>query len=338
MAENIDKCYRNGAWGKDTLQDRYDHVMYWLEMHQNGTIDDKDLKWFIKNAVNRRVYMSKAAYALGNKAWKSASQRNGDAAFLADRRGEIDRYGYTAHKNAIELRRWRGNNLIFEHVVPADVYMPILVRLYQDRKLSFDVFDKICNKLHVCIITKEEDRLLNQNHFKTKMPQSIQQFDLLKDNEWGRYEDKDVDIKVHEGFIKKTKQWLLANEDQLTDNEYAIYDGLMGNISRMIIGGQLELVVFIAEALEKEVIHVMAGDESWRDRVNAEPEKQFVVIIDVDNADDRLLTQVSSMIKHIEIDKTDPISNCVFVVMCSDKNRQIPPAIKSVLSPIVWKD
>lgn len=333
MAENIDKCYRGGAWGNDSPQKRYEHVKYWLDMYSNGTIDYKDLKWLIKNAVNRCVYMSHAAYALGNKAWKSASQRNKDAGFLADRRSEIAQKGYTDHPNAVELRRWRGPGLIFEHVVPADFYLPILVDMNKKSQLTYLDFEKICNKLHVCIITKDEDKCLSQKQLKSKMPQS---FDLLTGNEWVRYDA--TGIKVHEGFIKKTKQWLLANEDQLTDNEYAIYDGLMGNISRMIIGGQLELVVFIAEALEKEVIHVMVGDESWRDRVNAEPEKQFVVIIDVDNADDRLLTQVSSMIKHIEIDKTDPISNCVFVVMCSDKNRQIPPAIKSVLAPIVWKD
>jgi len=191
MAENIQKCYRNGDWGQDSNRQRYDHVIFWLEMYQQSLagskqIDYNDLKWFIKNAMIRRVYLSRAVKRLGEAAWLPTRD-----SFLADRLAEINQQGYTDNINAVELRRWKGKGLVFEHVVPAEVYINDMITCYMQGKLSFDMFEQMRDKLHICVITTEEDRQLNAAHVKKSMPSNS---DWLKGDEWARYKEAQIAI------------------------------------------------------------------------------------------------------------------------------------------------
>ena len=56
--ENRRKFYPDGLWGKDTLQERYQHVMGALDAYNNGILDDQDLTFVIKNAFVSKIYVS----------------------------------------------------------------------------------------------------------------------------------------------------------------------------------------------------------------------------------------------------------------------------------------
>lgn len=192
MPENINKCYRKGDWGKDNDQQRYDHIVYWLQLYQNGTqkkdpyIDLMDLKWFIKCAFTRRVYLSKAVKAMRANAWLPTKEP-----FLQTLLNDILTKGYTDDQNALELRKWKGKGLVFEHIVPADVYIKDVINLYVSGKFTFQTFQQMRDKLHVCVITKGEDNLLNKNHLKTSMPP---QSCWLYGDEWARYKAAGIQV------------------------------------------------------------------------------------------------------------------------------------------------
>lgn len=67
MAENTSKVYPGGAWYNDTALERYNHVMVVLKRFHSGEYDTYDLKWFIKNAILSRVYISQGVHAMGDR-------------------------------------------------------------------------------------------------------------------------------------------------------------------------------------------------------------------------------------------------------------------------------
>ena len=56
--ENRKKFYPDGLWGKDTLQERFQHVMGALDAYRNKIIDEQDLVFVIKNAFVSKIFIS----------------------------------------------------------------------------------------------------------------------------------------------------------------------------------------------------------------------------------------------------------------------------------------
>lgn len=181
MAENINKLYRTGVWGQDNDQQRFDHVCYWITQFQLGYIDKMDLRWFIKNAFTRRVYISAEVKKLGTSAWLHTKNP-----FFLQLYNELQNKGYTDNQNALELRKWKGKGLVFEHVVPAEVFIPQILSMKENGTWNFCTFCQMRNKLHVCVITREEDKLLNTNKMKIAVPNPTNWLNRT-DGEWDRY-------------------------------------------------------------------------------------------------------------------------------------------------------
>ena len=56
--ENRKKFYPDGLWGKDTLHDRYWHVMGALDAYHKQILDEQDLVFVIKNAFVSKIFIS----------------------------------------------------------------------------------------------------------------------------------------------------------------------------------------------------------------------------------------------------------------------------------------
>ncbi len=56
--ENRKKFYSDGLWGKDTLYDRYWHVMNALDAYRKQILDEQDLVFVIKNAFVSKIQIS----------------------------------------------------------------------------------------------------------------------------------------------------------------------------------------------------------------------------------------------------------------------------------------
>lgn len=80
-------------------------------------------------------------------------------------------------------------NLVYEHMIPKNIYQNEIFKLNIANKFTKDILFNILNKYwHIAIITKDQDKLLNDAGLRTKM------LDSNHDNIFTRY-DK-VGIKV----------------------------------------------------------------------------------------------------------------------------------------------
>lgn len=163
MAENTSKVYPGGGWYNDTALERYNHVMVVLKRFQSGEYDTYDLKWFIKNAILSRVYISQGVHAMGGSAWKNPKN-----ARLLKILYEIHRNRYATDK-AIDIRKFFNGDVRFEHVIPSKVALEHILDLFGKGLLTFEKFKEIRSKLYVCIVTKDEEQLLS-GKFRQTMP------------------------------------------------------------------------------------------------------------------------------------------------------------------------
>lgn len=159
-------------------------------------------------------------------------------------------------------------------------------------------------------------------------------------------------------FQGKTKEWLIAHEDEMNEIEYQIYDRIMDNYSFIIQCGDKDTIASIAKALQYEVLEIsvrsiddlkgsqviMSNDSEtlyfadtfpwWVKEADSHPNKRYLILINIDDADGRTLRSLTSDIKHSEIDRTIT-HNFIAGLMYTDSTRQIPSDIRSVLgSPI----
>ena len=214
MAENIYKLYRKGSWHNDPEEVRLKHVKTALErFFAEKDYDDLDLAWHIKNAVVGNIYFSEEVYnGIWTTYWKDYQNKkdtdqyriiSGIIERKTQRRGE-DVFDDTF----LDIRKWTGKNysgvardsdnaLVFEHVIPAKVYLPELIKEYKEYKENNKEFDLTAfrhfrNKVSVCIVTKQEDNRLNESGFREKMPDG---WNWQTGNPFARYEA--VEIKIH---------------------------------------------------------------------------------------------------------------------------------------------
>ena len=178
MAENIKKVFPNNAWYNDTDSERYDRVMNILEAYKKGNLDKDDVRWFIKCAIINNIYISEGVHKLGNGAWKTSSNPR-----LQDILSKLEKDGHVTHKE-IDIEKCRAKGVCFEHVVPYKLVQDVLFDLFNKGTLSYNEFQRIRSKNHVCLVTKKENDELDK--FRLKMPANADWLNTPGD-EFARY-------------------------------------------------------------------------------------------------------------------------------------------------------
>ena len=191
MAENIRKLFpatknsQAGSWYNDTDDVRYARIYRILEEYRKGNLDSDDVRWFIKCAIINKIYISEAVYKLKAGAWKNYNNTR-----LQEILQEIETTGFATHKS-IDIEKFR-KGICFEHIVPYDVAIERLQELFYAGELSFEKFQQIRSKLNICLVTPEEDKMLNK--YRQSMPPGAD-WENVSGDEFARY-DKCI-IKIY---------------------------------------------------------------------------------------------------------------------------------------------
>ena len=190
--ENRKKFYSDGLWGKDTLQDRYQHVMGALDAYKNGILDDQDLVFVIKNAFVSKIYVSEGvakAYpapqpVFGNLAGLYGQLLKNHVLDLQDMPPQLN----TTYMKICELgTKVSGQPKIrVEHVVPGKVFMDDVKKI-----TSFDDFKKLFDAVSICLVTDDEDKKLNDKGLRSSMPSGVSDFTVVP---LARYNEAEVVI------------------------------------------------------------------------------------------------------------------------------------------------
>ena len=178
--ENRKKFYSDGLWGKDTLQDRYWHVMDALEAYRHQILDDQDLVFVIKNAFVSKIYVSEGvvkAYpapqpAFGNLLGLYDQLLKNHVLDLQDTQPQLN----TEYMKICELgTKVSGQPKIrVEHVVPGKVFMDDVKKI-----TSFDDFKKLFDAVSICLVTDDEDQNLNDKGLRSSMPSGVSDFTVV---------------------------------------------------------------------------------------------------------------------------------------------------------------
>lgn len=190
--ENRKKFYPDGLWGKDTLQDRYQHVMGALDAYKNGILDDQDLVFVIKNAFVSKIYVSEGvakAYpapqpVFGNLSGLYGQLLKNHVLDLQDTQPLLN----TEYMKICELgTKVSGQPKIrVEHVVPGKVFMDDVKKI-----TSFDDFKKLFDAVSICLVTDDEDQKLNDKGLRSSMPSGVSDFTVIP---LARYNEAEVVI------------------------------------------------------------------------------------------------------------------------------------------------
>ena len=241
MPENIFKVYRpqpntekdkdkksRGLWYDDKEEDRFEHIKVALSRYcdNDKDYDYLDLVWHIKNAVIGGVYISEKVYE-GIKApdgiWRKYVKIENNEVRYGDDNKKTDQYeiisdiinGNAVIKDGVfddkylEIRKWTGkkeagteDSLIFEHVIPAKVYIQELIRAYTAKEFDLKYFRTFRENILICIVTKEENDRLNK--WKNSMPilkgkEVLQKEDWLNvtKNKLDRYKNVTPAVRIH---------------------------------------------------------------------------------------------------------------------------------------------
>ena len=206
MAENLYKVCKGGDWYNDTNEQRYKRLMESLDRYVNKDnhlvgFDYYDFQSYIgKQAVLGNIFFSNTVYDAinDNTCWPNYKSYTADWQNIINKIAANDTLKADGSFNEDLLRIRKifdksGIKLIFEHVIPAKVYIKRLVDLYKANKLTYDAFVDLRKNLCICIVTKEENDRLNEAKLTQKMPPEFDWdnnmiFDL-------RY--KKVNISIH---------------------------------------------------------------------------------------------------------------------------------------------
>lgn len=190
--ENRKKFYPDGLWGKDTLQDRYQHVMGALDAYKNGILDDQDLVFVIKNAFVSKIYVSEGvakAYpapqpVFGNLSGLYDQLLKNHVLDLQDTQPLLN----TEYMKICELgTKVSGQPKIrVEHVVPGKVFMDDVKKI-----TSFGDFKKLFDAVSICLVTDNEDQNLNDKGLRSSMPSGVSDFTVVP---LARYDEAGVII------------------------------------------------------------------------------------------------------------------------------------------------
>lgn len=179
--ENRKKFYPDGLWGKDTLHDRYWHVMGALDAYHKQILDEQDLVFVIKNAFVSKIFISEGVA----KAYPAPQSNFGKLSSLYNKLYHdhvLDLQDnppslHTEYMKICELGSKVNNMGVglpairIEHLVPSKVFMDDVKKI-----TSFDDFKKIFDAVSICLVTANEDKLLNKNGLRSNMPSDVSDF------------------------------------------------------------------------------------------------------------------------------------------------------------------
>ena len=190
MPENIFKIYRPsgrggrkgpGSWHNESEQDRFLHIKNELSRYcdNQGDYDYLDLVWHIKNAVVGDVYFSETVYQgiRSGQYWSgyygTGTDQDDIIRGIMERKTRLGNGAFD--EKYLEIRKWLGRNfsggvLVFEHIIPAKVYIDKLIEVYDAGIFDIGFFREFRKKIGVCIVTKQEDERLNGCGFRESMP------------------------------------------------------------------------------------------------------------------------------------------------------------------------
>jgi hypothetical protein len=199
--ENRKKFYSNGLWGKDTLQERYEHVMGVLDAYHRHLLDEQDLLFVIKNAFVSKVYVSEGVV----KAYPAPQPLFGNLSglyvlLLKHHVLDLQDAPHCLHTEYMEIcelgtkvsyQKGKGKiakdkpSIRVEHVVPADVFMDDVKKI-----ATFDDFKRIFDAVSICLVTDAEARLLDSKGLRSKMPAGC----VYTQKPFGRYDKAGVKV------------------------------------------------------------------------------------------------------------------------------------------------
>lgn len=226
--ESTDKKRNRGLWYNDDAEKRFRHIDTALSLYcdeNNDDYDYLDLVWHIKNAVIGHIYISDAVYKGIKKQgdeqegiWGKYVEIDSNGCVLPVKdseqyriikgiiQGNTIKEGNVFDDKFLEIRKWTGNDysgasLIFEHVIPAKIYIDELIRAYRNSEFDLPYFIQFRNNISVCIVTDDENGRLNKK-WRNDMPgikglPPDQIWPLVIQNPFARYDDKDVHISIH---------------------------------------------------------------------------------------------------------------------------------------------
>ena len=212
MPENIAKVFRpsnkkngdskgSGSWYNDTEEERFNHIKRDLSRYcdNDKDYDFLDLQWHIKNAVIGDIFFSEEVYKgiISGKYLNKYYGKETDRGFIVKNiiEGNTHKPEGPFDEKYLEIQKFKGGGLIFEHVVPTKLYVDELIRAYKEGKFNKEYFTKFRKNIFVCIVTKEEDSRLNRNKLREKMPSGIKW--EPGENTFARYDYDKVSIKIH---------------------------------------------------------------------------------------------------------------------------------------------
>ena len=165
------------------------HAVINLEKQYNW-FDKIDLRYFLKVLLeNGIVCISKEAYSQykrNNVLWKSDIPKH-----FNDK--EALKCILTQRKQTKNIKtRVNRSNVSWEHVVPTKVLVDKLLELDKSGTLSDKKIEEMIEKYgYVCLVTKDENRKLDKNKFREKMPQGWK----YGDDAFARYKAVGIEIQ-----------------------------------------------------------------------------------------------------------------------------------------------
>lgn len=231
MPENIFKIYPpkkgpskdgrrgSGLWSEDDPKKRFQHVKKVLDLYYDDDtfFDDRDLAWFLKNAVIGNLYFSEVVVngIRQEQYWPMERINEGIKNDINDIiEGNLYKNDGSFREELLQVRKWLGEKyhkkgaspLVFEHVVPAKVYLEELKKLYINTysfkdSCSQKYFEEFRKKVAVCIVTKDQDDALNRAKLRESMPDewAWENGDLFARYKSEKLGEKEIQIHVSSG-------------------------------------------------------------------------------------------------------------------------------------------
>jgi len=214
-----------GLWYDDNEYERYKHVLTALSRYcdNDKDYDYLDLVWHIKNAVIGGVYVSQDVFDgikdPNQRIWGKYVWIDADGKVQPIKKGEVtDQFliirdiiegraklgeDGVFDDMYLEIRKWTGKkeagtkeSLIFEHVIPAKVYIKELIRAYEAHEFNEKYFREFRRNILVCIVTSEQNGRLNK--WKNSMPPLPgDDWTTVTQNRLARYKNVKPPVLIH---------------------------------------------------------------------------------------------------------------------------------------------
>lgn len=136
-------------------------------MNNYSWINKFDLSYFLKEILgNGKIYISRQAYMkykdeiFNSKTLKNFNKEE-SLNFMLEHKEQLFNLHYKINSSV----------LTYEHTTPTKVLINILVKFNEKGELTDDKIKEIISTYgNICIITNEEDKLLNKYNLREKMP------------------------------------------------------------------------------------------------------------------------------------------------------------------------